>query len=592
MTDCWAKRRIKVRFSAVLLIYTAALLSGGLVRAEQDLLPSITVSPGNITVTLTKTATLEVPTDIAVFPDGSGRMLVTEGYNSNIQILDSAGHVLGVYHNSDSNDTYPFSFNDIANTSVAFHPGFADPGSPGYKKFYNLESEKADTATPDFEPKFSSGNSHQQVLYEYTVDDPSANVIDTGGGFTKREVMRLRQPVRSHNANDLLFDDAGMLYFSIGDGANTSVERQNSQPLDTVFGKSLRIDPLGIEGVSSANGAYSIPTSNPFFNTVGADKEILVNGVRNAYRISIDPETGYMYVGDVGQNNVEEIDVIPNLGDVTPAGQNFGWVDKEGSYLFISDNDLDPDPDNDENGNGDYADTNGMTDPILEYDHQDGATVLGGFVYRGSSMPWLVGKYVFADQQGCRDANEPIPNVARFFYGDLETGEIFEFNIDESNDTLPDRLVGINEDADGEIYLLGLDGVYKVGALSGPAWNGIDGDVNQNGVFFGDGTGPAETDDISAFISGWLSTGLPGLQGTYESYTHGDINFDGTTDLDDAFELRLFLAQQGVSSPALVALINGEIPEPTTFVLVMSLITALTAARCRLSGADQGCVEE
>lgn len=550
-------------------------------RAEQDLLPSITVDPGNFTVTLTKTAALDVPTDIAVFPDGSGRMLVSEAYTSDFHVLDSSGALLADYHNSFSADTYGFGGNDVANTSVAFHPGFADPESPGYKKLYTLEAEKADTATPDFEPKFSSGNTHQQVVYEYTVDDPTADVIDTGGGFTKREVMRFRESVLSHNVDDLLFDDAGMLYISVGDGGNRSTERQNSQPLDTVFGKILRIDPLGLVGDPSANGAYSIPTSNPFYGAAGADKEILVRGVRNGYRISIDPATGFMYIGDVGQNNIEEVDVITNLGGATPGGQNFGWADKEGSLLFISDNTLQTDDDDNGDGNPDYAYEHGMTDPLFEYDHQDGAAVLGGFVYRGSALPWLEGKYVFADQQGCRDPSEPIPPHARFFYGDLDTGEIFAFNIDSSIDPLPERLVGINEDADGEIYLLGTDGVYKVGGVSGPTWNGIDGDVNQNGVFFGDGSGDPGTDDVSAFIENWLSTGLPGLQGTYESYTHGDINFDGVTNLYDAFLLRFYLKQQGVSSPALVALLSGEVPEPSSLTLAFSLVALLAARRRR-----------
>ncbi len=427
--------------------------------AELDLLPSVTVGPSNFTVGITQTASLQVPTDIAVFPDGSGRMLVAEAWSSNLQVLDSSGTLLGQYYNSASSDTFPFVFNDVANTSVVFHPGFADSASAGYKKFYAIETEVAGAGTPDFEPTFGVGETQQSVIYEYTVDDPAANVIDSGGGFAKREVLRLRQAGFSHNINDLLFDQNELLYVSIGDGENSSLGRQNAQPLGNVNGKILRIDPLGLQGTASTNGEYSIPTSNPFVNTPGAVPEILAYGLRNPYRISLDPVTQNLYIGDVGENNIEEINVITNLQTATPGGQNFGWAQKEGSYLFPS---LDPDPDTDGNGNGQFADANGLTDPLLEYDHQDGASVIGGFVYRGSAIPSLVGKYVFADQQGNRDQNEPIPNVARLFYGDLATGEIFEFNLALGFDDLPTRLVGVNESPSGEILLLSPEGVFLV----------------------------------------------------------------------------------------------------------------------------------
>ncbi len=154
--------------------------------AEIDILPSITVSASNLRVSLDKTTTLASPTDIAPIPDGSGRMLVTEAYSGKIQLLDSQGQLLNTYHNRLNSNSFAFVFNDVAYSSIAFHPGFADSSSLGYKKFYALEPETPTAGTADFTYQFGSGTNHQAVLYEYTVGDTSANTI---GSFAKREKL-------------------------------------------------------------------------------------------------------------------------------------------------------------------------------------------------------------------------------------------------------------------------------------------------------------------------------------------------------------------------------------------------------------------
>ena len=111
-------------------------------------------------------------------------------------------------------------------------------------------------------------------------------------------------------------------------------------------------------------------------------------------------------------------------------------------------------------------------------------------------------------------------------------------------------------------------------AVSGPAWNGVEGDVNQNDVFFGDGSGPAETDDVTAFLEGWGSTGLPGLFGSLESYTHGDLNFDGQTDLYDAVVMWTLLRQEGTSTAALEQFFAGA-PEPSSFALLLLAVSGI-----------------
>ena len=262
--------------------------------------------------------------------------------------------------------------------------------------------------------------------------------------------MRTNNPLHNHNLDDLVFDNNGLLYISSGDGGNNANNRPNASDKDTVYGKVLRIDPLGLQGTVSANGQYSIPASNPLVAQSGVKKEVFSYGHRNPYRISIDPVTGNMYVAEVGQDNVEEVNVIPTVAASGSGGQNFGWSSKEGGFLFPPTTGAVP------------VTVSGLVDPVLQYDHQDGADIIGGFVYRGNLLPELVGKYIFADHQGPRDPQEPIANIARLFYGDLSTGEIFEFNLSDFGDSLPSQVFSIGEDNQHELYVLGLGGVYAI----------------------------------------------------------------------------------------------------------------------------------
>jgi hypothetical protein len=174
----------------------------------------------------------------------------------------------------------------------------------------------------------------------------------------------------------------------------------NAQNLTTPLGKMLRFNPLnpalnpGSSDPISPNGQYRIPTGNPF-QGAGQVKEIYAYGFRNPYRFAFDTANGQAIVADVGQNTVEEIDRLQLAG-------NFGWAQKEGTFLF-----------NRTTGPGGTAGTvqvpnspgspAGLIDPIsgpvgtLEYDHQDGISITGGFVYRGSALPQLFGKYIFGD---------------------------------------------------------------------------------------------------------------------------------------------------------------------------------------------------
>jgi hypothetical protein len=242
----------------------------------------------------------------------------------------------------------------------------------------------------------------------------------------------------------------------------------------------LRFDPLnpalttGSPDPVSTNGQYRIPTTNPFQGT-GQVPEIYAFGLRNPYRFSFDRVTGDLIEGDVGQNNVEEINRIV-------LGGNFGWAIKEGDFLF-----------NQTNGPAGPAGTigappgnhspglpAGLIDPIsgtlgtLEYDHNEGISITGGFVYRGAAIPELYGKYIFGD---LALVTTPVRVNGRLFYADLQTGLIKAFPLVQFGGSaiLPNGLTvhGFGQDADGELYALvtntsanGTGGiVYKLVAL-------------------------------------------------------------------------------------------------------------------------------
>jgi len=273
------------------------------------------------------------------------------------------------------------------------------------------------------------------VLVQWKVSTTNPLVIDTS---TRKDILREDQPDSNHNGGTIAFGPDGDLYLAIGDGGSANdtgsghiASTGNAQALNVIMGKMLRIDP---NGTNSANGKYGIPADNPFVSVPGALPEIYAYGLRNPYRFSFDG--GKLIEGDVGQNNVEEVNLITS-------GGNYGWAIKEGTFLF-----------NRTGANAGTVGANspgvppGLIDPILEYDHNAGTAVIGGFVYHGSLIPQLDGKYVFGDLS---NGSTFAPGNGRLFYADLTTDQIFEFNMDNP---LGLWLKGFGEDSNGEIYVL------------------------------------------------------------------------------------------------------------------------------------------
>lgn len=278
---------------------------------------------------------------------------------------------------------------------AAFHPDFAANG-----RLYTYTSEPAagladfSTMPPGVSPD------HQTVIAEWRVANPASWALRVQRE-SRREILRIDQPQNNHNGGTVVFGPDGMLYISLGDGGNEDDQGPghgtagNGQNPGTVLGSILRIDPLG---ANSANGQYGIPDDNPFVDANrggsadnvdgcadGYCDEIYAYGFRNPYRIAFDPVSGDLYCGDVGQNDIEEINVV------VPG--NYGWNLQEGTFCFA--------PNGDNEGYVYACAPGGMAttliEPIAQYDHSEGIAVVGGFVYQGYRFPWLRDFYLFGD---------------------------------------------------------------------------------------------------------------------------------------------------------------------------------------------------
>jgi glucose/arabinose dehydrogenase len=328
-----------------------------------------------------------------------------------------------------------YDYDERGLLGLAVHPGFSTN-----KLLYTYTSE-TNGAAADF-PTTGTNRNHQSVITEWKIDPANTNRIDV---TSRREVMRVDKPQSNHNGGTMRFGPDGFLYITIGDGgaandvADGHVPGGNGQYTNTVLGKILRID---VNTRDSDNGQYGLPVDNPFDGVNGL-REIYAYGLRNPFSFSFDKVQGTLWLGDVGQNRIEEIDIITN-------GGNYGWNIREGTNWFDS-----------ATGNLVTAPTRpvppDLIDPIAVYDHDDGLAVVGGFVYRGTLIPALQGKYVFADW-----GSFGAPS-GRLFY--LETNYVIkELRIGLRDRPLGHWVRGFGEGPDGELYVFG-------SRIVGPAGN-------------------------------------------------------------------------------------------------------------------------
>ena len=231
----------------------------------------------------------------------------------------------------------------------------------------------------------------------------------------RRELVAVEQPYANHNGGNIVIGPDEMLYLGLGDGGAAGDPHGNGQNPQTLLGKMIRIDP----------GDGSAPDDNPFVGRDGYAPEIYALGLRNPWRFSFDRRTGDLWVGDVGQNSIEEITVTPSDQS---AGVNFGWNEFEGSQPYEGDGDIE----------------NGVL-PMIEYPTGDqGCAVTGGYVYRGRAIPDLRGAYLYSDYCGgfVRAVRVDGPKITDEADLGLDVSEVASFG----------------EDANGELYVLSLAG--------------------------------------------------------------------------------------------------------------------------------------
>ncbi len=265
--------------------------------------------------------------------------------------------------------------------SFAFHPDFESNGL-----LYTTHTEPPKTASADFAIHDSIRVTLQWVLTEWKVDDVAAQKFSG----QKRELLRADMVSGIHGFQELTFnttaakgtDEYGLLYLGIGDGgAALSGYPELCDNPGKIWGSVLRIDPTGS---NSKNGKYGIPKDNPFVGQPDKLGEIWCRGFRNPHRITWNhDQPDQMFISNIGQHSVEEV----NLGK---KGADFGWPNREGTFLFDPDANTElvyPLPEDD----------SGYSYPVIQYDHDEGNAVSGGFVYTNSTIPLLQGKYVFGD---------------------------------------------------------------------------------------------------------------------------------------------------------------------------------------------------
>ena len=215
---------------------------------------------------------------------------------------------------------------------------------------------------------YSSSDPRRSVLSRFSAgpDDPGA--ADAGSELI---ILQIPQPTGNHNGGQLAFGPDGYLYVGVGDGGLGGDPFGNGQNTATLLGSILRIDVAA----ASEDEPYRIPPENPLVGVAGARPEIWAYGLRNPWRFSFDPQTGLMWVGDVGQNSWEEIDLVES-------GLNYGWNVMEGAHCFSPRSD---------------CDGTGLRLPLVEYGSAEGCSVIGGYVYRGPGLPSLLGAYIYSD---------------------------------------------------------------------------------------------------------------------------------------------------------------------------------------------------
>ncbi|MFO0973629.1 MAG: PQQ-dependent sugar dehydrogenase [Phycisphaerae bacterium] len=390
---------------------------------------------------------LVAPVKLVGLADGSGRLFVVDQIGL-IRVIDAGGSLRDAPLLDLRSRMVSLSptYDERGLLGLALHPQFASNG-----RLFAIY-----TAGPQAD--IPAGFDHEVHVSEFAISDTDDNVADPA---SERVVLRFGQPQGNHVGGDLEFGPDGYLYVSVGDGGNQDDVGQghtadigNGQDRANLNGKILRIDV-------DHDDPYAIPADNPFVSVAGARSEIFAMGFRNPYRIAFDTAGAQrLFAGDVGQARREEVNIVV-------AGGNYGWNIREGSECLNVADDTSPLESCSETG----AAGEPLRAPIIEYRHPDsgapdgeftGRSVIGGRVYRGTVLPALAGRYVFADWSQSFGHGDGRLLAAREEPGgtwSLQELAIAGFENERSGAFV----LGMSADAAGELYVLTSDHLAPTG---------------------------------------------------------------------------------------------------------------------------------
>lgn len=383
------------KISVIVLLALVVILSIISVQA-QEVVTQLSSPPSPSSMWLEEIVTgISNPIYLTSAGDDSGRLFVLEQTGAIRLIKDGALQSTPFLNIADRvNQDIRTSYSERGLLGLAFHPDYAENG----QFFVHYNDRPGNTVI---------------ARYHVSADNPDA--ADPG---SEEIIFTHDQPFPNHNGGQIDFGPDGYLYIAMGDGGSAGDPLNSGQTPGSLLGKILRIDVDG-------EAPYSIPADNPA-NSVNPDlaPEVWAWGLRNPYRFSFDRDTGDLYIADVGQNQWEEVNFQP--AD-SPGGENYGWKIYEATRRYSSD-----------------AEPANVVMPIAEYDHSNGCSITGGYVYRGQAIPALQGVYIF---------------------GDWCSGKLWATYRDDSGDwqTIPfgeshRQITAFGQGDDGELYLVAYNG--------------------------------------------------------------------------------------------------------------------------------------
>jgi glucose/arabinose dehydrogenase len=388
MISAWLRKKWWM-WPCVQAAILCAALTPGLLRAAPPAVALQRIVPDE---------SLERPVYLAELPDGRGELVVVEQDGVIKRVIPGHAKAEGIF--LDLRSEVSHAGNEEGLLSIAIHPHFAQNHT--------------------FFIYYSAVSGARHTVVASMTYDPTRRAADPA---SEHILLEVPQPFSNHKGGQLVFGPDGYLYVGLGDGGSGGDPYGNGQNRNVLLAKILRLDVDHL----SAGLAYGIPADNPFA-TGGGRPEIFAYGLRNPWRFSFDRATGRLFVGDVGQDAVEEVDIVTR-------GGNYGWNIMEGTQCYRPDRN---------------CPTAGLLLPIAEYRHDEGNAVTGGYVYRGSALPGLQGHYLF---------------------GDFGAGTVWTIPAQDQPGLRTRTLLlksglllsSFGEDSHGELYLLDLKGgVYRL----------------------------------------------------------------------------------------------------------------------------------